>query len=111
MVANAWDRLPGGTGGPVTLTTDGSDFDTVLAVYPASGPLQPITCNDDVGGSAATSEVTFTAQAGTAYLVQVGGCSGNAGCGDSEGFIELTMYRAPGNDNRGAAETIPLGSK
>ena len=110
MESTAWYRVPGGPAGPVTLTTDGSDFDTVLAVYPANGPLAPITCNDDAGGGT-TSEVTFTAQGGVAYLVQVGGCTGNAACGDSEGFIDLTMYRAPGNDSRGAAESIPLGSK
>ena len=75
-----WYRIVG-TGGPVTVDTAGSDYDTVVAVYTADGgggftPV-PGACLDDVLldpiGVTLQSAVTFDTVAGTSYYVQIGG--------------------------------------
>lgn len=67
-----------GTGGPVTIDTAGSNFDTVIAVYDDGVNL--LACNDDIGfdpigGSfqAALTVDTVDTVEGTTYYVQAGG--------------------------------------
>lgn len=59
----------------VTIDTIGSDFNTYLAVYTgtAVNGLSLVVRNDNAPGLANVSLVTFTAQAGTEYQIQVGG--------------------------------------
>src|ERR671937_1530923 len=88
-----WYRIPG-TGGPITVSTDGSNFDTVLAVYRDVGdptnPSNNITCNDNFPGISPASQLTFTSTAGANYLIQILGCI-SASCVDgSTGHIQLT---------------------
>lgn len=75
-----WYRIVG-TGGPITIDTAGSDYDTVIAVYTADGaggltPL-PNGCVDDVPldpiGRTLQAAVTFQSEAGVTYYVQIGG--------------------------------------
>ncbi|MBN1440887.1 MAG: Ig-like domain-containing protein [Anaerolineales bacterium] len=55
----------------VALSTIGSDYDTVLAVWTGSrGALIELTCNDDSGGGM-QSELEFAAIAGTQYWIEV----------------------------------------
>ncbi|MGH9873304.1 MAG: NF038122 family metalloprotease [Pyrinomonadaceae bacterium] len=64
------------------ITTAGSDFDTILAVYTGAslGSLTRITFNDDATpGSVLTSSVTFSATAGTTYQIVVDGWGGDSG--------------------------------
>jgi hypothetical protein len=72
----SWSSI---TSGLVTITTAGSDFDTTLAIYSGSGfsNLVLLGANDDSGGL--QSAVTFTAQAGVHYSIQVNGYSGATG--------------------------------
>ncbi|MEA2204383.1 MAG: hypothetical protein QOE77_1159, partial [Blastocatellia bacterium] len=66
----------------VTITTAGSDFDTVMGIYTGSslGGLTVIGKSDDVqDGVIRTSTVTFTATAGTNYKIAVDGWSGERG--------------------------------
>ena len=58
---------------PATITTFGSNFDTVLSVYQGSqvDSLSLVTWNDDSGGS--QSSVTFTPTPGQSYMIQVYG--------------------------------------
>jgi hypothetical protein len=74
-----WSWTPAYSG-LIELTTDGSDFDTVLAVYTgASLPsLNLVGANDDGVGSTA-SRVLFTAVAGTSYQIAVDGKLGASG--------------------------------
>ena len=70
------------TPGPQTFVaadTLGSDFDTVVGVWKGSSltDLEPVACGDDAIDSDAT--VTFRAEAGITYYVQVGGFFGDAG--------------------------------
>jgi hypothetical protein len=62
------------------IDTVGSDYDTVVSVYTGGcDSLTRIACSDDFGGAispANRSVLTFTAQAGTPYLIEVSGKSG-----------------------------------
>jgi len=77
--SNIWYRYTAPGTGDVTVSLCGSDFDTVLAIYqtnscyPAASQL--IGCNDDMDTTNCwqQSEITFTASAGTEYLIEVGG--------------------------------------
>ena len=77
-----------GTGGPITIDTSASDFDTVAAAYvPEGGGLTEIGCADDVEfvpiGHSYQAVLTFDTEAGVEYYVQVGGYS-NFFTGDAE---------------------------
>jgi len=65
------------------MTTAGSNYDTLLAVYTGntlSPPLTPIAKNDDVDpGKIRTSTVTFNATAGMIYRIAVDGWGGESG--------------------------------
>ncbi|MGA3171626.1 MAG: immunoglobulin domain-containing protein [Chthoniobacteraceae bacterium] len=68
------------TTGPVTFTTYGSTFDTLLGVFTGSSvtTLTPVMENDDYGNTT-TSSVTFDAYAGTYYHIAVDGYNGASG--------------------------------
>jgi hypothetical protein len=77
-----WYQWQAPASASTTITTAGSDFDTVLAVYTGSnlGSLTRVVFNDDVqNGVIITSSVTFDANAGTIYLIAVDGWGGDAG--------------------------------
>jgi hypothetical protein len=79
--ASVWYRWRAPAGGPVTVRTVGSSFDTLLAVYSgnALGGLSVVTAGDDVSVTELTSEATFDATAGTAYRIAVDGYEGDVG--------------------------------
>jgi len=65
-----------GTGGPITVSTAGSHFDTVLGVFTSNGGgFDVVACVDDTfdGGFSLQAEVTFDSQPGETYLIQAGG--------------------------------------
>jgi hypothetical protein len=67
----AWYRFEG-TGGPISLTTQGSTYDTVLAIY-KQGASTPAVCNDDASTTDLYSELSaFRTTIGTTYELQVG---------------------------------------
>jgi subtilisin family serine protease len=83
--------------GSVTVTTSGSNFDTLLAAYTGSSltGLTAVASNDDYG-SGNTSQITFTAQSGVTYQIAVDGYNG------ASGNIAMNLVfavTAPGNDN------------
>jgi hypothetical protein len=71
--------------GTVTMTTDGSSFDTILAVYIDDGlgngydSLQPVACNDNGGLDNLDSRVVFSGTANTVYYIVVDGKNGAYG--------------------------------
>ena len=68
-----------GTGDPVTVTTAGSSFDTVLGIYvDVGGVLTQVGCVDDTEGSL-QAEITVETVAGETYYIQAGGFGGSAG--------------------------------
>ena len=70
-----WYRWTAQAGGTVTVSTAGSSFDTLLAVYTGTtvGALAAVASNDDVSAKDRTSRVTFTAVSGTTYRIAVDG--------------------------------------
>lgn len=66
---------------PVAISTAGSDFDTVLAVYtgPDVAHLTLVAANDNDSYGGNTSLVVFNAQPAQKYFIAVGGAGGAAG--------------------------------
>ncbi len=79
---SVWYQWTAPASGNVTLTTAGSDYDTMLGVYTgnAVGGLTEIGKHDDVDpGVITTSTLTFNATAGTVYKIAVDGWGGDRG--------------------------------
>lgn len=86
--------------GLVTLSTAGSNFDTVLAVYSgtAVNALTRITSNDDETSNSLSSKVQFLATNGTTYQIAVDGFLVAEGGGRD---VQLNLAQSgpnPGND-------------
>jgi len=88
---SAWWRYTPASSGTVTITTQGSSFDTVLAVYRGSAvnALTEVASNDDYSGL--QSRVSFAATAGTQYQIAV------AGYGGASGSIQLNVTGGGGS--------------
>ena len=88
---SAWWRWTAPFDGDFTINTSGSAFDTVLAVYTgtATNALTEIASNDDRLPLDYTSQVGFTAVAGTTYHIAVDSCHENA-----FGDIALNGFRS-----------------
>lgn len=101
---NIWYCYTATCSGDVTVSLAGSSFDTMLAVYdgcqcyPSSSDL--IECNDDAGGGY-QSAVTFAANAGYQYLIEVGGYGSETG----EGLLTVSCSGVvlPGKTDLGDA--------
>lgn len=69
--------------GVLTLDTDGSNFDTILAVYVGDGSsfdsLQSVACDDNSGSNGKTSKVVFNVRANATYFIAVDGANGQSG--------------------------------
>lgn len=65
-----WYKFVAPYNGRVTINTQTSNYDTVVAIHTGScGSLATLACNDDHDGFA--SETTITVKAGTTYYVEV----------------------------------------
>ena len=89
----------------VAVSTCGSDFDTLLAVYTGTAvdDLVFVAANDDDPdcGNGRQSRVVFDAIAGTTYMIVVDGWNG------SSGNVALAITAShPANDDFGAAEVL-----
>ena len=94
--------------GDVTVSLCGSSFDTKLAVYnececPAT-IARLIDCDDDTCGL--QSEVTFAAQCGNQYLIQVGGYGAHVGVGKLTISCDGTACSEGSNDDCENAKPI-----
>ena len=71
--ASVWYKFTPSSQGRATISTVGSDHDTLLAVWKgASGSLTNIGCDDDSGGNG-TSALTTILNADTAYYIELAG--------------------------------------
>ncbi len=89
---SVWYRWTAPADGMLTLKTQGSGFDTLLAVYTGSSvsALSPVAANDDVSG-ALWSQVDLPVSAGTAYRVAVDGFNQASGAVNLSGtFVEIS---------------------
>lgn len=119
MGKTTWFKVTG-TGGPMTINTFGSDFDTMLVAYntngtgaasTTSGPpafANALACGDDSAGFI-TTRMSFNATAGKVYLIQVGGFHDGT-TADSGSLRILASDSPPINDNRADAEDVTAGS-
>jgi uncharacterized protein DUF4214 len=88
-----WYQWQAPSTGTATITTAGSDFDTVLGVYTGSTVatavhVTPDPGKDDDGGPDKTSVVNFDATAGVVYHIAVGGYN-NSNSGGDVGNVTL----------------------
>jgi hypothetical protein len=109
MGATLWWFVTG-TGGSVTVTTRGSEFDTLLSVF-NDQTVEFVDCVDDIPGSL-QGQISFPTTAGVTYSLQVGGlCDDQVTCAAPEvGEVFIDAYDAPGNDKRASATTVDAGS-
>ncbi len=76
--ASIWFSWTAPADGDMVFDTQGSDFDTVLAVYTGS-PLIEVGSNDDASFDLRTSQVTFSGLGGVMYYIAVDGYNGQSG--------------------------------
>ena len=94
--ASVWWQFTAANSGTMYISTVGSDFDTLLAVYTGTSvaSLTAVASNDNISSSYTTSTVTFPVTAGTVYHVAVDGTNG------ATGHITLNAgFPASANDN------------
>lgn len=79
-LTSVWWKFTAPSDGSVDMNTDGSDFDTVLAVYtgPSVDMLSEIASNDD-GDNPPQSTISFPVDNGETYYVAVDGYGGAMG--------------------------------
>lgn len=111
--ATKWYSYSAPTSGTMSINTDGSNFDTVLAVYSGSSVSTLTTlASDDDSGSEAQSALTVSVSQGSTYFVQVGGYTSS-----HVGSIVLTWSLSgstcsgtPSNNSFSCATTLSTAS-
>ena len=81
--ASRWFAFEAETDGVLDVNTDGSTFDTILAVYTGTNAnfseLTAVACDNDSGTNGVTSSLHFTTVTGTIYYIAVDGVNGASG--------------------------------
>lgn len=75
---DVWNRYVPAAGGAVTISTDGSSFDTILSVYEGCGGKE-LACNDDYSLENPYSQIVLNAVKGKTYLIRIAGFDGQQG--------------------------------
>ncbi|MEO5960010.1 MAG: pre-peptidase C-terminal domain-containing protein, partial [Opitutaceae bacterium] len=103
---SVWWTWTAPASGSITIKTEGSDFDTLLAVY-TGGAVNNLTsvASDDDSGAGTTSLVTFNAVVGTAYFIAVDGFNGGSGA-ITLSIAQGTVGPVLQNDNFASATVI-----
>jgi hypothetical protein len=97
--ASVWFNWTAPSSGAAVLTTTGSSFDTLLAVYTGNtvNALSLVASNDDDGTGGTTSRVQFNATAGQTYRIAVDGYNGAFGSFSLQ-LALITSPAGPTND-------------
>jgi hypothetical protein len=81
--ASYWFGIKAAANGLMSISTEGSDFDTILAVYTWPGTilaaLENVACDNNSASDGKDSFVRFDATGGTTYYVVVDGVNGVTG--------------------------------
>lgn len=99
--ASYWFAYQAPSDGTLTLDTDGSSFDTVLAVYTDNGALQgfgsliSLACDDNSGANGLTSRLTVNTTRGAAYFIVVDGVQGARGTAHLRYQLQARVPTAP----------------
>ncbi len=90
---SVWWSWTAPASGTVTISTCGSDFDTILGVYTGTvvNALESVASDDDFCGFASGSQVQFTATANTTYQIAVDGYKYLEDPDASAGNVVLTI--------------------
>jgi hypothetical protein len=117
-----WYRFTPTRSGVATITTHGSNYDTVLSVYQASTLSEaPGACHDDIANNDLSSVLQVTMLAGVQYLIEVSAFGGSPG-GDlalavtfsttasAHVIMELTQVRLGQTFTFGFLAQNPVGS-
>ena len=97
--ASIWYRWTAPTNGTLTVTTQGSTFDTLLGIYTGTtiAGLARLADNDDAGGGL-WSRVAITVTSGTSYAIAIDGYGGTRGATTlNRSFAEAGVPSAPTN--------------
>jgi uncharacterized repeat protein (TIGR01451 family) len=88
---SVWWKWTAPASGQLNIDTQGSNYDTLLAVYTGTNfnALNNLTSNDNDGFSIGTSSLLLQAQAGQEYKIAVDGADGAAG------FVQLNWRFNP----------------
>ncbi len=99
--SSLWWSWTAPSSGQVGFDTNGSDYDTVLAIYTGASlnALTPFASNDNAEG-VTTSRILTTVTQGTTYQIAIAGKNGAAG------LTVLKIGTVPPNDDFANAETI-----
>ncbi len=95
--ASYWLAYTAPASGVLTMNTDGSNFDTVLAVYVDNGSNQgysslvSVACDNNSGADRIDSRVAFNVSANRTYYVQIDGVNGATGTV----YLNYNLNRAP----------------
>ncbi|MDP2139149.1 MAG: immunoglobulin domain-containing protein, partial [Candidatus Didemnitutus sp.] len=110
---SVWWKWTAPSSGSMTITTLGSNFDTLLAVYTGASvsSLTQVAANDDVqNGIIRTSTVTFNALSGTTYAIAVDGWDGYFGAITLNlSFTPAPVGTAPSITSHPSNQTINAG--
>jgi len=106
---SVWYRVTAASSGVLSVSTCGSDFDTLLGIYTGTSvnALTQVASNDDSCG--AQSEVTFPVTAGTDYYAAIDGFS------DATGNVTVNLAVAgpattfKGTTDQGRGITVEVG--
>lgn len=112
VVNTMWWAIEG-TGRDVVVSTAGSNFDSTLGIF----RFAPTELAQNCADGNLNETLTIPTTAGAVYYLQVGGCGPGSthanGCAPTTtGTINLSANSsAAGNDNKGAAATLPTGQQ
>jgi hypothetical protein len=98
--SDVWFEVVSTCNGLLTVTTDGSMFDTVLEVYGGSDcPGVPIACDDNGGEDGVDSALEIAVVAGDRLKIRVGGVKGAEGAGTLNLCCAEDLGNTPPNDD------------
>jgi hypothetical protein len=93
--ASEWYAVQAEADGTLCINTDGSNFDTVLAVYTGPGDefstLVSVACDNNGGADGNDSRVAFQASAGTIYWIAVDGVNQSPNGNPARGQVVLNF--------------------
>jgi len=108
--ASEWYAYQPPASGLLILDTEGSDFDTVLAVYTGPGTdfesLVPVACDNDSGSNGKTSKTVFQATQDTVYYLAVDGVEGASGTT----VLNYNLGVPPTLTQQPSSRSVPAGS-
>jgi subtilisin family serine protease len=104
--SSIWYRWTPSQSATATFTTDGSDFDTVLAVYRDTGGALTLLGSNDNAGPSMTSAVAVPVTAGDAIFVAIDGVRPAGATFAVSGHVRLTWNLS--NDLIAQAQVLPV---